>query len=523
MTKMREVFGKSGTNHRDPFTVPIVPTFGNNDILPHNLFSPGPNKWTLRFSRIWKDLIPEAQKHQFERAGWFYVEVIPGKLAVFSLNTMYFFGNNAVVDGCKSKSEPGYEHFEWLRIQLDFLRQRGMKAIISGHVPPARNEEKIQWDETCWQKYALWMKQYRDVVVGSLWGHMNIEHFFLQDFDEIKKKTLHGREMDSTPVRSRDAGDVSVAVKPPAYLTSLRDQWAALPKEPKGAFSGTDATSAESRASKRAKYHDEIGGEWAERFAASFVSASVVPNFFPTLRVLEYNISGLEYARVGLASDPSLSQPASVEQLATKLMAEDVDASKKKHKKKGKKHKRPKKARFTVPPGPSKSAPPGPAYSPQSLTWTGYQQLYANLTAINNEGELEDDVADGKTKKGPLPFAFEVEYDTRNASDVYELASEGLTVRSLLRLAGRIGRYRPDKGDEMLLDEDGVSSNSTDADSEEIVKDEVDVEKKKKKHHHEKRRIINRTWYAFVDRAVVRTLSREELHEQFGSVIDEDE
>ena len=75
------------------------------------------------------------------------------------------------VDGCANKHEPGYEHMEWLRIQLQILRERGMKAILIGHVPPARTDSKESWDETCWQKFTLWERQYRDIIVGSLFGH----------------------------------------------------------------------------------------------------------------------------------------------------------------------------------------------------------------------------------------------------------------------------------------------------------------------------------------------------------------
>ena len=91
----------------------------------------------------------------------------------------YFFTSNSAVDGCAKKHEPGYEHMEWLRIQLQILRDRGMKAILIGHVPPARVDSKESWDETCWQKYALFGRQFRDVIVGSLYGHMNIDHFML--------------------------------------------------------------------------------------------------------------------------------------------------------------------------------------------------------------------------------------------------------------------------------------------------------------------------------------------------------
>ena len=83
--------------------VPVVPTFGNNDIYPHNILMPGPNQILKTYGTdIWENFIPEAQRHSFEFGGWFYVEVIPDRLAVFSLNTLYFFSNNAADYGLKA-------------------------------------------------------------------------------------------------------------------------------------------------------------------------------------------------------------------------------------------------------------------------------------------------------------------------------------------------------------------------------------------------------------------------------------
>lgn len=86
--KMHEVFGSKDDNSPESFAIPVVPTIGNNDILPHNIFRKGPNQWTQNFARLWKHLVPEEQRHSFERGAWFFTEVIPNKLAVFSLNTM---------------------------------------------------------------------------------------------------------------------------------------------------------------------------------------------------------------------------------------------------------------------------------------------------------------------------------------------------------------------------------------------------------------------------------------------------
>src|SRR4051812_24178600 len=91
---------------------------------------------------------------------------------------------------------------EWLRIQLQILRDRGMKAILIGHVPPARTDSKLSWDETCWQKFTLIERQYRDMIVSSLFGHMNINHFMLHDFKDLKKDTKSGRMASSGEVAS---------------------------------------------------------------------------------------------------------------------------------------------------------------------------------------------------------------------------------------------------------------------------------------------------------------------------------
>jgi endopolyphosphatase len=89
VSKLEEVFGQDNHSHGpNDFVIPIVPTFGNNDIMPHNIFTNGPNRWTMKYLDIWRKFIPEAQRHQFQQGGWFSVELIPGKLAAISLNTM---------------------------------------------------------------------------------------------------------------------------------------------------------------------------------------------------------------------------------------------------------------------------------------------------------------------------------------------------------------------------------------------------------------------------------------------------
>lgn len=551
--KMSEVFGKHNGDEEDDdpnndFVIPIVPTFGNNDIMPHNIMVKGPNAWTRAYTTIWKQFIPEAQIHQFEQGGWFYTEVIPNKLAVFSLNTMYFFTNNAAVDGCAARSEPGYRQMEWLRIQLQFLRERGVKAILTGHVPPTRQDAKTLWDETCWQKYALWLRQYRDVIITSAYGHFNYDHFFLQDFRDIEKHTKDGIAQNyQTPngeVVAQD-DDLHSSVSP-NYFMELRQDWKKLPKPPKGMESmsrqgehpmSENLEPVDDRASfwmtkdilsvfkksrkdkkksklkrKQKKYLKKMGGEYAERFAASFVSASVVPNLLPTLRVFEYNTTGLA---ASVPEDPVPDPPAVIFD-SENVNAQDVDSMRKKRKK----------YKFKVPEPPSKSSPPGPAYSPQTLSLLRYTQYYANLTYINNDftakaSDHGEDISAEKWREGkhkgkkpqdkdhtpnPKTFGYQLLYDTRD-DEVYQL--KDLTMPSLVDLARRIGQFVPEDNDSL-----GVHAGDEDEDAE------FDVEKKQKKKHKKhgkhKHRKENEPWYTFVSRAFVNTMERDDLQEQFG-------
>ncbi|KAL8970464.1 MAG: hypothetical protein Q9183_001512 [Haloplaca sp. 2 TL-2023] len=488
VNKFVEVFGKEDNiNDTDPtndFTIPIIPNFGNNDILPHNIFSKGPNRWTKTFTDVWRRFIPEEQRHGFERGGWFFVEVIPNQLAVFSLNTLYFFNNNAAVNGCAQKSEPGFEHFEWLRIQLRFIRERGMKAILSGHVPPARTESKQSWDETCWQKYTYYLQQYRDVIIGGLYGHMNIDHFMLQDSRQVDMKVISGEvEPTKKPRRSHRISTQSSA----DYLTELRYGWSNLPDKVEMEYMAAHqdvrpsleaSRNKKSRKSKHGNSLDEIGGYWGERYSATFVGASVVPNYFPAMRVYEYNTTGMGHTS---SSTPSPDH---------EMISAGLEESKhKKHKEKG-------------PEPPSKSQPPGPAYSPQTLSLLSYTQYFANLSRINAASASSHDSSKAK-------FSYEVEYDTKEDS-VYKLPD--LTMRSYIDLAARIGKYAPDE-DDLVSERMGE------------VEDEASLANKKKKHKkkkgHGKRKAANKLWLTFVNRAYVGAKDEEDLHDQFGFAIDD--
>ncbi|PYH44380.1 endopolyphosphatase [Aspergillus saccharolyticus JOP 1030-1] len=473
-------------------SIPIIPTFGNNDIMPHNIFKAGPNRWTKKYREIWSHFIPEHQLHSFVEGGWFISEVIPEQLAVISLNTMYFFDSNSAVDGCSAQSEPGYEHMEWLRVQLEMLRGRHMKAILMGHVPPARAGSKRNWDESCWQKYTLWLHRFRDVVVGSVYGHMNLDHFMLQDSRKVDIVSVD--ESSAYLSDLRDSDEISTRSRSD-YLSSLRKDWSKLPSVASGkskSFSmdewfDEDETSVQT-SKKKKRFLKKIGGPFAERYSVSLVSPSVVPNYFPTLRVVEYNITGLEHTAIW-ADTPhhsSLDSAPMGEEHGSPLSETQAKPNKKPH--------------FKVPSPPSKATPPGPAYSNQALSWLGYTQYFANLTRINSQmanragGEVEEGLKEDEI------FVYEIEYNTRD-DKIYKM--DDLTVRSFFKLASRIARRGGQKSKSSSLEYGGEADLDvleTDHDSDD---QSIEVEKKKKKK--------NRVWKTFVTRAFVGLLKSDDI------------
>jgi endopolyphosphatase len=504
--KLIDVFSHRSKQPTEALIIPIIPNIGNNDIMPHNIFTKGPNRWTEKLSHLWEAFIPEEQRHTFIEGGYFHTEVIPNKLAVFSLNTLYFFDSNQAVDGCAQKSEPGYHQMEWLRVQLQLLRERGMKAILMGHVPPARSADKQAWDETCWQKYTLWLQQYRDVVVGGLYGHMNIDHFMFQDSKDIDMESLLHEERMSPFVTENNYENFTIESKG-SYISSLRDLWADLPTPPASvleddwSISDTDedldATKKKKKKKKsdkkkekekKKKFFKKIGGKYAERFSLSLVSPSVVPNYYPSLRVIEYDITGLE--KVPTWADVQHMPGKKDEQWTDR----EIEIQKKSKK-------------SPIPEPPSKRTPPGPAYSRQPLTLLNIAQYYANITKEEKtKGTISpnDGGEDANSSKG-LRVNYELEYHTEE-DDIYQL--HDLTVRSIYNLATRIGIGDTSSSLSTQTDD----SDETDADEYE---DESNTSNKKKKTTKKKKNYKqNKTWKAFAERAFVGFLAYDEIEDK---------
>lgn len=410
---------------------PLIYPVSNNDIMPHNLMDTGPSLQTRELFEAWRPFIPQVQMHTYLMGAYYFQEVIPNQLAVLSLNTMYWFDSNPMVDDCDNKGDPGYKLFEWLGYVLKEMRARNMKVWLCGHVPP--NEKN--YDTTCLRKYIAWTHEYRDVIVGGLYGHMNLDHFIpldsvqayksiQKDFkDEFKQKSVFSVE---------DEGDL--ALEDSNLYKALDENFSDKFFRVTGGVPNNKVTYLETL--REELYAPLKGkkksGEHFERYSIAHVTASIIPTFNPGMRVWEYNITDLEDKLQQVKFEPWDKFFAGVERMI-EVQSNYVDEKdndemnwqemdditierKKKHKKKNRK----KKKDHTFPKPMPENLPLGPAYIEQTFTPERYVQYYADLESIN---------------KGKKEFGYEIEYSTDDS--LYGL--KALTVEEWIKFGRKLG------------------------------------------------------------------------------------
>ncbi|KAJ2931588.1 hypothetical protein H1R20_g5383, partial [Candolleomyces eurysporus] len=226
--KMQHTFTRRG--------IPVVPSLG-------------PNRITTEFSSIWEAFIPFTYRQVFQRGAYYATEIFPDELAIISLNTLYFYDSNKAVNGCPydDPEDPGNLELDWLEVQLQSYYDRDMKVYISGHVPPSPGN----YFPECYVRYVELALRFQNVVVGHLFGHMNIDHFFFLesiDLDIIpeEKKQLHATGNDE------------------ALYDVLLNEFKALP------------------APKKVNY---------DEYVVVNVAPSVVPQYLPSFRIFSYNVT----------------------------------------------------------------------------------------------------------------------------------------------------------------------------------------------------------------------------------------
>lgn len=455
---------------------PIVPTIGNNDIFPHNIMWPGPNDVTSAYAEIWADVVPEYQLHTFQLGGYFSLEVIPGKLAVISLNTIYWYDSNKVVDGCKNAKkrrakrarkerkkrrggggkssvdeeqddgdaekdealyewqeesllgtspssphamlksrDPGTIQLEWLEAQLDQYRKRGVHVHLIGHVPPTAGN---YFDE-CYDVYTDIVLHNQETVIAQHFGHMNVDAFFVQEDTEAVRR--EDKKRKSSKSRDDDDDDdvvqsAALLVKPQSFSDDLRKDYALLPGQGRTNLS---------------YYH------------YFFEAPSIVPTYLPSIRVWTYNVSGIEVderVRGGGAADDADDDAADDFELFAAKVAES------KHSDAGsavvslspttssfetlrRKHRRPKHRHRNNARVPRHVSPTSPARTNTGLSLLGYSQWTLNLDEANKQvrrvavgREDGGGGVDASTFKPPKPASkldFGLEYATYSSETLW--------------------------------------------------------------------------------------------------------
>jgi hypothetical protein len=202
------------------------------------------NPQLLEYSGIWSDFIPEDQIKSFQRGGYFAIDVAPG-IRVLSLNTLYFFGSNDLVNTCSDKESAGHRHVKWMRKEFKRARNDGVKVIVMGHVPPTVKTFK----DSCLDDYIKLSIKFEDIIMGHMYGHSNMDHFQVLSRGAIK---------NSLSVE-KDHADMDITRDTGRFVSTLHDQY-----------------------KKVKKVRD------SEKLVVVHVAPPMLPLFFPTFRINEY-------------------------------------------------------------------------------------------------------------------------------------------------------------------------------------------------------------------------------------------
>lgn len=474
VTHMVEAFVDDGEEDVNVFDrrVKIVPSLGNNDVYPHNLFAPGPTLQTRELYKIWRDFIPTEQMHTFDRGAYFLREVIPGKLVVLSINTLYWFQSNPLNDNCDGRKQPGYKLFLWLGAALKECRRRGVKVWLSGHVPPI--PKNIH--HSCYAKISVWMHEYRDLIIGGVWGHMNIDHWVPLDsvkaWKSIKSRLLKVGALDeSDKFPFIDYDQIEEMVGPfdrsgndnddDEYDDSIEDYETVEDlyrsygydiddesSNPLHTFSDRYLGAPNGKVTyletlrdtmySKLKGKKKSGQHW-ERYSIAHISSSVIPTYNPGFRIWEYNVTEINSYNQQLHSGQQgdwveffqqLEEKLNEEDEIEKLIAEMENSADEMNSSKYTELKAPTRDK-TIPTIMPEDLPLGPAYVPQTLSPERYVQYYVDLNEVNYENK---DIDSWK-------FNYKVHYYTDDESK-----SQGLLVSDWIAYGRELAKSAPDKG-----------------------------------------------------------------------------
>lgn len=400
-------------NPRD-LDIHLVPSIGNNDVFPHNVFVIGPTLQTREFYKMWHWLIPEEQQKLFDRYGSFMKEVIPGKLAVISINTLYMFKANPLADSCVKPTEPGYQLLIWFGNVLEELRQRGMKVWLSGHVPPLEKN----FEKSCFHKFTLWTHEYRDIIVGGLYGHMNMDHFVPLDGTESRDffDTVYTEGYDSINTdQEMDLPFLTQGSKPKGKETYMEQTRENIYKKV-----------AKKLLPKRMDKSLKTAKDLQYKYSVVNVAGSVIPTFNPSMRVWEYNITGLDQIDANnFVEYESWDQFfLRLEEIIKEESEAEIDLNSINKDDK------------TIPRRMPRDMNLGPAYEPQLFSPTRFIQYFADLDKINEDYYRYIDEGMSEEEAAGKAFKYEIEYTSENDEP---FKNRTLFVHDYMEIAAKLG------------------------------------------------------------------------------------
>jgi endopolyphosphatase len=369
------------------------------------------------------------------------------------------------------------------RVQLTEYRKRGVKAYMTGHVPPGR---KFYYP-SCFRRYTIWSHLFRDVILGHFYGHNNMDHFFFLDakqafeeeeeaellkrinnnyeFDELSPEelTVLARLSTHSPSNLLDSDHNFKALGAEEYLSDLKDMFADIKAPPKPhKWKGKK---------DRQKWEKKVR-EYEENYQVVQVAPSIIPAYYSAIRVFEYNVSelaGVQFRRGNqeptfrtnwtewwadmdrqieeerlleledLHQDMSSDSTFTIQDVDSSDAVMSPDEFRSSRRRRKSRHPNDHATRksikhppgFRIPPGPHKSAPRGPVYESQLFTPLRWEVHFVNLTEINDLFE--------ENPKRSWNYGKEF-YQMEYTSDAAPYNLKDLTVGTWLELGRKIGK-----------------------------------------------------------------------------------
>lgn len=152
----------------------VLPTFGNHDGFPHNLYYQPTDSNVVDFlATTWSQWLSNDSLALVRQAGY-YSELIGPGLRVLSLNTQFGYSLNFYV--LLNEQVPAAENqWNYTRTILQQARQNNEKVIIVGHIPPGGTDAIPTYGSV----YSTIISEYSDVVVLQVFGHTHFDQFIV--------------------------------------------------------------------------------------------------------------------------------------------------------------------------------------------------------------------------------------------------------------------------------------------------------------------------------------------------------